>query len=119
MLAETQTGQPFLSLVHDAGAERTPEDLRERERWLSGQREAFEAALSDAPLTTSLGILADAVTDRFGPGVRAAFYLADDEGKTLHHIVGMSDDYAKAVDGFEIGPESWPAAWLPIWAKPS
>ena len=106
MLAETQTGQPFLSLVHDAGAERTPEDLRERERWLSGQREAFEAALSDAPLTTSLGILADAVTDRFGPGVRAAFYLADDEGKTLHHIVGMSDDYAKAVDGFEIGPES-------------
>lgn len=98
---------PFhLSLVHDAGAERTSDDLREREGWLSGQRQAFEAALGDSPLATSLGILTDTTSDMLGEGVRAAFYLADDEGKTLHHIVGMSDDYAKAIDGFEIGPES-------------
>ena len=95
-----------LSLVHDAGAGRTSDDLTEREGWLSGQRQAFEAALSDAPLGASLGTLTNTANNMLGPDVRAAFYLADEEGKTLHHIVGMSDDYAKTVNGFEIGPES-------------
>ena len=77
-----------------------------RQAWLSGQREALEAALNDAPLETSLGALVRTATTWFGHGVRAAFYLADPQGATLHHVVGMPSDYADAVDGFKIGPES-------------
>lgn len=57
-------------------------------------------------MATSLGILTDTASAMLGEGVRAAFYLADDESKTLTHIVGMPDEYATAVNGFEIGPES-------------
>src|SRR5262249_1554513 len=45
-------------------------------------------------------------TDGLGPDTRAAFYLANDEGTALHHVVGMPAAYAEAVDGFRIGPES-------------
>jgi PAS domain S-box-containing protein len=41
-----------------------------------------------------------------GRDVRAAFYLSDDQGAALHHLVGMSADYAEAVDGFKIGAAS-------------
>ena len=95
-----------LSLVHDAGARRTPDDLREREHWLSGQREAFEAALSDAPLAVSLGILVRTATAMLGPGVQAAFFLANEERTSLHHVIGMSEEYAKAANGLPIGPDS-------------
>ena len=44
--------------------------------------------------------------ETLGHGARAAFYLANDDGKQLYHVVGMPADYAEAVDGFEIGPES-------------
>ena len=37
---------------------------------------------------------------------RAAFYLADDQGKTLHHVIGMPQEYARYVDGFLIGASS-------------
>ena len=80
--------------------------LREREAWLSGQSEAHEAALNEAPLETSLGILVRTATGLLGPGVRAAFYLANPEGTALHHVVGMEPGYAAAVDGFPIGPDS-------------
>jgi len=44
-------------------------------------------------------VLVRTATDTLGAGCRAAFYLANDDGTTLHHLVGMSDDYARAVDG--------------------
>jgi two-component sensor histidine kinase len=85
---------------------RAEEVLHEREAWLAGQRDALEAALNDAPLETSLGLLVRTATDRLGHGVRGAFYLANIEARTLHHVVGMPAGYAEAVDGFPIGPES-------------
>src|ERR1700722_1921718 len=98
MLTETKH-QPF----HDA---LDLEALRERETWLSGQRQAFESALNEAPLAESLGILVDTAIAALGSGVRAAFYLASSDGTALHHVVGMSAEYAQAVDGFVAGPES-------------
>jgi PAS domain S-box-containing protein len=85
---------------------RANQALREREAWLAAQREALETALNDAPLETSLGVLVRTSVDQLGSGIRAAFYIADVEGATLHHVVGMSAAYAEAVDGFQIGPES-------------
>lgn len=74
--------------------------------WLRGQNQAFRAALDGAPLAVSLGLLAEAGTAQLGEGVRYAFYMADPTGTTLHHVVGMSEDYARAVDRFRIGTDS-------------
>ena len=82
------------------------EALRQQEGWQRGQREALEAALNDAPLETSLGVLVRTATAALGDGTRGAFYLADGDGNSLHHLVGMSAEYAEAVDGFKIGPDS-------------
>jgi two-component sensor histidine kinase len=78
------------------------EELRERETWLSEQRQAFELALSDAPLA----VLVRTATSALGSGAHAAFYLADAEGVGLRHIVGMPAEYAQALDGFAVGPQS-------------
>jgi PAS domain-containing protein len=80
--------------------------LRDREAWLRGQHEALEAALNGGPLESSLGALVSTATDALGEGTRAAFYLANGEGTSLHHVVGMPVAYAEAVDGFRVGPES-------------
>jgi GAF domain-containing protein len=78
----------------------------DRQSWLAGQREALTAALNGAPLATSLGALVATAKQRFGPGVQAAFCLADARREALHHVVGMSAEYAALVDGFPIGPDS-------------
>lgn len=70
---------------------------RERALWLRGQGEALTAAVNDAPLTTSLGALVRTATTALGEGARAAFYLASDDGTALHHIVGTSEESARAV----------------------
>ena len=106
MLTETHP-RPSHSTLRDDLDERRREELRERETWLSGQRQAFESALSDAPLAESLGILVDTAIAALGSGVRAAFYLASADGTALHHVVGMSAEYAQAADGFAAGPESF------------
>jgi PAS domain S-box-containing protein len=85
---------------------RSERALGDRQVLQRGQREALEAALEGDPLETSLGVLVRAATTVFGHDTRAAFYLANPEGTALHHVVGMHPDYAAAVDGFEIGPES-------------
>lgn len=81
-------------------------DLRERERALQSQRAALEAALRNAPLAEALGALVRTVTERLGAGARAAFYLADAEGRSLRHVCGMSPEYAATIDGFRIGADS-------------
>jgi GAF domain-containing protein len=98
-----ETAERTWAAVERARVART---LHEREAWLRGQREALEAALNGAPLADSLGLLVRTAVDALGPGTRAAFYLADGDRASLHHVVGMDDAYAKAVDGFAIGPES-------------
>ena len=103
MLTETRH-QPYTPAFLDT---LDPEKLRERQTWLSGQRQAFESALNDAPLAESLGILVDTAIAALGSGVRAAFYITDPDDTALHHIVGMSADYVQAADGFVVGPESF------------
>jgi hypothetical protein len=43
---------------------------------------------------TTLGVLTLTVGDLLGAGVRAAFYLTNAAGTTLHHVVGMPAAYA-------------------------
>jgi hypothetical protein len=74
--------------------------------WLTGQNRAFRAALDGAPLAESLGILAGSACREIGGEVRCAVYMADPDGKTLHHVVGMPESYAKKVDGCAIGADS-------------
>ena len=85
---------------------RTKVEFQDREIWLSGQRKAFAAALNDEPLRDTLGIMIETATSALGEGTRAAFFLTGPDGRTLHHIVGMPDDYALAVDGLAVSPES-------------
>jgi GAF domain len=80
--------------------------LKDRQAWLSGQRQAFEMAMLGRELETTLGILIRTASTVIGGGVRAAFYLANAAGTTLHHVVGMPLAYAEAVDGFKIGADS-------------
>jgi GAF domain-containing protein len=62
--------------------------------------------MNGAPLDASLGVLARIVIEQLGQDTRAAFYLANHEGTSLHHVVGMPAAYAKEVDGLKAGPES-------------
>ncbi|MEM5328855.1 CheR family methyltransferase [Paraburkholderia sp. JHI2823] len=78
--------------------------LRLNEAWLSAQNEAFKSAMNGASLDASLGILIRALVTQADDARRCAFYIAD--GDVLRHVVGMSDDYARCVDGFRISPES-------------
>ena len=73
---------------------------------LGGLREALKSALNGAPLESSLGVLVRTATDQLGPQARAGFYLANPERTAIYHIVGMPADYAEAVDGFKVGPDS-------------
>ena len=103
--------QAALNVLEDAveardRAERLYRDLGERETWLRGQREALELAVNNAPMETSLGALVRTASEALGTDARAACYLADCEKTSLHHVVGMSAEYAEAVNGFRIGPES-------------
>ncbi|HEU4870888.1 MAG TPA: hypothetical protein VFT08_08565 [Pyrinomonadaceae bacterium] len=49
--------------------------------WLSGQREALEAAVNGAPLSTALSPLVRTAVEALGEGARAAFYLSSDDGR--------------------------------------
>ncbi|MGC3973687.1 MAG: chemotaxis protein CheB [Nitrospira sp.] len=82
------------------------DQLRESESCLAGQKEAFQAAMSGAPLKASLDVLIRTVVEQSNGTARAAFYLTNRDGTTLHHITGMSDAYARCVDGFKIGTDS-------------
>lgn len=82
------------------------ESLAQRDAWLAGQKEAFQSAINGAPLASSLGILTRMAVDQFNGEARCAFYLADAEGEGLHHVFGMCEEYARAVDGFRIGSDS-------------
>ncbi len=90
----------------------------ERKAWLDSQRQAFEAALNGEPLDVALGILVRAVIDAIGQDARAGFYLANKEGTALHHIVGMPPEYAEAVDGFKVGPDSIACGLATATGKP-
>ncbi|HZW72859.1 MAG TPA: GAF domain-containing protein, partial [Caldimonas sp.] len=97
---------------------RAEDALHERGAWMRGQRLAIEAAVNEAPLATSLGMLVATTTASLGDGVRAAFYLADEPCIALHHVVGMPDEYAAAVNGFKIGADSLACGLATYIGKP-
>jgi hypothetical protein len=63
--------------------------------------ESDRAALPDL-----LGVLVQAAVEQANGRARAAFYLANRQATTLHHIAGMTKEYARYVDGFAISPGS-------------
>jgi PAS domain S-box-containing protein len=85
---------------------RADSELRRSKAWLTRQKEAFQAAVNGAPLDSSLGILVKAAMEQTGGNARCGFFIADAEGKALHHVAGMPETYAKCVDGFPVSPES-------------
>jgi PAS domain S-box-containing protein len=97
----------FVGSVIDAHERKLAENaLRESEAILAGQKEAFQAAMDGRPLAACLSPLVPTAVAHFG-NARAAFYMLRSDGPAaLLHVTGMSDDYARHVDGFKIGPES-------------
>ncbi len=85
------------------------EALRANEARLSGQKDAFEAAVDGASIGTSLQILVRTAMEQVGGDMRAAFFRVDEAGTGLHAIDGagaMPESYGRAVDGLPIGPGS-------------
>ncbi|MCJ2065280.1 PAS domain S-box protein [Methylobacterium sp. J-088] len=81
--------------------------LVEHTPWLSAQQAAFQAAIEGAPLAECLGILVDTACSQSGGDLRSAFYLTDQGGVGLQHVIGMPEPYALAVtDGIKVGPDS-------------
>jgi PAS domain S-box-containing protein len=97
----------FVGSVIDAHERKLAENaLRESEAILAGQKDAFQAAMDGRPLAACLSPLVPTAVAHFG-NARAAFYMLRSDGPAaLLHVTGMSDDYARHVDGFKIGPES-------------
>ncbi len=82
------------------------EALRQSSKWLTSEKEAFQAAINGAPLDVSLGVLIRAAVEQIDGNARGAFHIADASGTTLHHVAGMPEDYAECIDGFRIGADS-------------
>ncbi|HEX5419473.1 MAG TPA: GAF domain-containing protein, partial [Gammaproteobacteria bacterium] len=101
MLVE-ETAERTWAAVERARAEAA---LRTSEAWLAGQKEALQAAVYDAPLEISLGVLVRTACEQ-DSDLRCAFYLANGSGTELHHVIGMNEDYARLVEGFKIGADS-------------
>lgn len=83
---------------------RAEHGLERSKIWLSAQKEAFQSAMNGDSLQISLGFLLQSLLDQAADDRRCAFYIA--QGETLHHVVGMPEEYAKCVNGFVISPES-------------
>jgi PAS domain S-box-containing protein len=80
--------------------------LRESEALLDGQKEAFQTAMSGQSLAASLQALIRTIYNQTNGEARAAFYMMPQEDGGLHLITGMTEEYARDVNGFPVGPES-------------
>jgi PAS domain S-box-containing protein len=80
--------------------------VRRSEAWVTGQKEAFQAAVNGAPLAEALSILIRTAIGQTDGEARCAFYIADEDGTHLHHVVGMPESYARYVESFNIDSAS-------------
>ncbi|MGN6637715.1 MAG: GAF domain-containing protein [Mucilaginibacter sp.] len=107
LLPDNKTG---ISLVFDITESKATEaalkQSEELKAWLEGQKQAFQAAMSGRPLAVSLGMLVDTVVAQTNGEARAAFYMIPENGDGLHLVAGMTEAYARDVNGFKVGPES-------------
>jgi len=94
---------------------REPFPLREEDGYFKGTDFTLDDARPLQPLATEssqatladlLGVLIQAAVEQANGRARAAFYLANSQATTLHHITGMTREYARYVDGFAISPGS-------------
>ncbi|MBI0329662.1 ATP-binding protein [Burkholderia plantarii] len=81
--------------------------LRDNAAWLEAQKEAFQAAVDNAPLPVSLDILARAAVAQIGGEARCAFYLADAGQTELTRIPDISEDIADNLERFPISADSF------------
>jgi GAF domain-containing protein len=100
--------QSTLYLKDIRARRRTTNEKMSADRQKAGMADGSEVSNSAAAgsLADLLGILVRTAIEYTDGKARAAFYLADAGRRTLHHVVGMPDTYAKYVDGFAIGEES-------------
>lgn len=56
--------------------------------------------------TELLEVLIHTAIEQAGGNTRAGFFFVDANGRELHHIIGMTEAYARQMDGFPIGPQS-------------
>lgn len=89
--------------------------LRRTEGCLAGQKEAFQLAMSGQPLAASLDALIRTAVRYTEGNSRAAFFVVGEDGVGLRHVTGMGEAYAKDVNGFAIGPDSF-ACGLAIYS---
>jgi signal transduction histidine kinase/CheY-like chemotaxis protein len=80
--------------------------LRDTATWLAAQKEAFQAAVNNAPLAVSLGILARAVVEQMHGDARCAFHIANPQQTELQYVAGMSAEYARAAGQVLIADDS-------------
>jgi len=79
---------------------------RQKALWFAAHRDAFQAAMNRQPMATSLGILVGAVPESAHDDRHCAFYLTNRQGNQLRHVVGMSEAYARLVDGSAASAEA-------------
>jgi PAS domain S-box-containing protein len=98
-----------LSLVLDVSERVYAEAaLREREARSNAKKEAFQLAISGAPLAQSLNVLLRIAVFQAGGDARAAFFVVCPDGTCLRAVPGattMPASYIAAVDGFKIAPD--------------
>ncbi len=102
-------GQPtcFVGACTDITTRKNAEEsLRESELWLTGQKQAFQAAVNGSPLPESLDMLIRTAIKQYRSEAKCAFYIANAAGTELEHVVGMPEEYARWMNGLKIGPES-------------
>ena len=84
--------------------------LRMNEKFAAGQRDAFELAMSGAPISAVLDRIVHIAVGMFDAdgGARAAIFTVDADGERLRFAVaaGMAEAYTRAVDGMEVGLHS-------------
>jgi len=70
----------------------TKRALVESQSALTGQKEAFQAAMDGRPLAECLEALIRTAVRHFGDSARAGFYMRDEAAPDgIRHVVGMSD----------------------------
>jgi GAF domain-containing protein len=91
-------------IVDEAG--RYLRDLRERRSTQLQVLPSAHSPVDGASLAAQLKVLVYAAIEHTEGKARAAFYLADAAGTELHHVTGMTDAYARYVNGFVISEQS-------------
>ncbi len=111
-----QDRQPtcFVGACTDITSRKHAEELlRESELWLTGQKQAFQAAVNGSPLADSLEMLLRTAIKQYRSEAKCAFYIANAAGTELEYVLGMPEEYVRSMDGLKLGPES-PAYGLAV-----